>query len=138
MPFYQAKCEATAAVDFEKLQHLLQGVGDFIVEPLGQHMDEPCRQIRNHFFKPQAVFEFRFAIRRTKAALIEPLGVVRLLFIGRLSLLFGRFNDATHHFLRLAGLHRQHPFWAREHGRGLGYILWQICDTVQSLASVAI
>ena len=47
-----------AAVGLEKLQYLFQGNFDFVVEPLGRQVDEPCRKIRNQLFKPKALFQF--------------------------------------------------------------------------------
>ena len=56
--FMRQEVKQSAAVNLKKLQYLFQGNFDFVVEPLGRQVDEPCRKIRNQLFKPEALFQF--------------------------------------------------------------------------------
>jgi hypothetical protein len=46
-----------AAVDLEKLQDHFQGVFDFVVDLFGRQIDETCRQIGNHLFEAETIFQ---------------------------------------------------------------------------------
>jgi hypothetical protein len=53
------KSHQITSVDLEEFQNLLQGIPDFIANSFRGKGDEPRGQIRQEFFKLQALFGFR-------------------------------------------------------------------------------
>jgi hypothetical protein len=58
MSLSRHKSKQSASVDLKELQNLFQGIPDFVIDSAGRKGNQPRGEVRQEFFKLQALFGY--------------------------------------------------------------------------------